>query len=296
MKETYNALGALEAPPLENPPFPSDLLKGKVAFVTGGGSGMGFGMARAFAQAGADVAIVGRSIDRLENALGQLQHLGIRAHGVACDVRRPDAVRSAFEQVEERLGSVDILANNAGGNFPALAEQMSANAWRAITQIAVDGTFLCSTEFARRRKSVGQPGAIVNNSAQYVWSGFPGDAHSATAKAAIVHMTKAMAVDWKSDGIRVNCVAAGFFPHEDAVVETLDERALERMGSMFPIGRPGAIHEWGWLATFLVSPLAAGITGETALIDGGDRLRRALMHSSFVAPRERTNPWGELPE
>lgn len=296
MKEIRNALGALQAPPLERPPFPADMLKGKVAFVTGGGSGMGFGMARAFAQAGADVAIVGRSIDRLEKALGQLQGFGIRAHGVACDVRKPDAVQSAFDQVEERLGSVGILANNAGGNFPALAEQMSANAWRAITQIAIDGTFLCSTEFARRCKSLGLPGSIVNNSAQYIWSGLPGDAHSATAKAAIAHMTKAMASDWKGDGIRVNCVAAGFFPHPDAVVETLDEQALERMSSMFPVGRTGELHEWGWLATFLVSPLAAGITGQTALIDGGDRLRRALMHPAFVAPRDRANPWGELPQ
>jgi NAD(P)-dependent dehydrogenase (short-subunit alcohol dehydrogenase family) len=296
MSEIRSALGAVESPPFSAPPFPQGLLTGQVGFVTGGGSGMGLGMARAFAQAGADVAIIGRSIDRLKKAISDLQAFGVRAHAVACDVRKPDAVKDAFDEVEQVLGPVSILANNAGGNFPVLAEQMSPNAWRAILQIAVDGTFLCSTEFARRRKSTMQPGAIVNNSAQYIWTGFPGDAHSATAKAAIAHMTLAMARDWKADRIRVNCVAAGFFPHPDAVVGALDEDTLTRMGSMFPIGRPGDLREWGWLATLLVSPLTEGMTGQTALIDGGDRLRRELMSPAFVAPRERNNPWGELPQ
>jgi NAD(P)-dependent dehydrogenase (short-subunit alcohol dehydrogenase family) len=271
------------------------MLAGQVAFVTGGGSGMGFGMARAFAQAGARVAIAGRTLDRLEGALPRLEAMGVKAMAVPCDVRNPQAVEHAFEQVEQTLGPVSILANNAGGNFPVLAEKMSPNAWRAINQIAIDGTFLCSREFARRCLARGAKGAIVNNSAQYVWSGFPGDAHSASAKAAIVHMTQAMARDWKAGGIRVNCVAAGFFPHPDAVGGMLEAEDLTRMGSMFPIGRTGDLREWGWLATLLVSPLGAGMTGETVLIDGGDRLRRSLMSPAFVAPRQRVSIWGELP-
>jgi NAD(P)-dependent dehydrogenase (short-subunit alcohol dehydrogenase family) len=189
---------------------------------------------------------------------------------------------------------VTILANNAGANFPVLAEAMSPNAWRAVIRIAVDGTFLCSTEFARRCMARGSRGAIINNSAQYIWTGFPGDAHSATAKAAIVHMTKVMARDWKGQGIRVNCIAAGFFPHPDAVGGSEDDSA--RMGKMFPIGRVGDTREWGWLAALCVSPLSAAMTGETLMIDGGDRLRRGLMHPEFVAPRARENVWGEIPQ
>lgn len=291
-----NQYRAVAAPPLERPPFPRDMFAGQVAVITGGGSGMGFGMARAFAQAGADVAIFGRSIERLQGAIDKLTAFGVRAHPVACDVRSAEAVAAAFDEVEKTLGPVTILGNNAGGNFPVVAEKMSANAWRAIIQIAVDGTFLCSKELARRCIARGEQGAIVNNSAQYVWSGFPGDAHSATAKAAIVHMTTAMARDWKAHGVRVNCVAAGFFPHPDAVGGMPDESGLARMGSMFPIGRVGDLREWGWLATLMVSPLTQGITGETVVIDGGDRLRRQLMQPAFTVPRERESLWGELPQ
>lgn len=292
-KETSPSYRAIEAPPLAQPPFPSDLLKGQVALVTGGGSGMGFGMARAFAQAGADVVIVGRSIERLQGAVERLEAFGNRVATVACDVRKAESVVAAFDAAERLLGPITILANNAGANFPALAEQMSANAWRAVIRIAVDGTFLCSTEFARRCIARGDRGAIINNSAQYIWTGFPGDVHSATAKAAIVHMTKAQARDWKASGIRVNCIAAGFFPHPDVVGGT--EEDAVRMGKMFPIGRVGDIREWGWLAALSVSPLTAAMSGETLMIDGGDRLRRSLMHAEFVAPRDRENVWGEMP-
>jgi NAD(P)-dependent dehydrogenase (short-subunit alcohol dehydrogenase family) len=145
MTKTYSVLGALESPSLDSPPFPSNMLSGQVAFVTGGGSGMGFGMARAFAQSGARVAIVGRTHDRLQGAVPKLQAMGVEVIAVTCDVRDPAAVAQAFEQTEQALGPVTILANNAGGNFPVLAEKMSANAWRAINQIAIDGTFLCSS-------------------------------------------------------------------------------------------------------------------------------------------------------
>jgi NAD(P)-dependent dehydrogenase (short-subunit alcohol dehydrogenase family) len=171
---------------------------------------------------------------------------------------------------------------------------MSPGQWRSITRIAIDGTFLCSTEFARRRIKSGSGGAIVNNSAQYIWSGFPGDAHSAAAKAAIATMTAALACDWKPRGIRVNCVAAGFFPHAN-LVSGGDAARNARVGAMIPAGRVGRMHEFGQIATFLVSPLAAGITGETLVIDGGERLRRQLMQPLFVPPRERENIWGDPP-
>jgi NAD(P)-dependent dehydrogenase (short-subunit alcohol dehydrogenase family) len=283
----------VRAPDFERPPFAADLLAGEVALVTGGGSGMGLGMAVGLAQAGAAIAVLGRSPERAAAGVRRIEAIGGRAVAVSADVRDPDTVSHAFDMVEKSLGPVSILANNAGGNFPVLAEAMSANAWRAVTRIAIDGTFLCSTEFARRRIAGGRAGVIVNNSAQYVWSGFPGDAHSASAKAAIVTMTEAMARDWKSQGIRVNCIAAGFFPH-DGTPEGKDPEALARLAHMIPAGRVGEMREFGWLATFLCSVLAAGITGETLVIDGAERLRRTLLGPPFVPPRERVAIWGEL--
>jgi NAD(P)-dependent dehydrogenase (short-subunit alcohol dehydrogenase family) len=283
----------VEPPPFETPPFPPNLLAGRVAVVTGGGSGMGLGMATALAQAGAAIAIFGRTLERALQGAASIEANGGRAIAIVADVRDPAQVAAAFDRAETELGPIGILANNAGGNYPVLAEQMSANQWRSITRIAIDGTFLCSTEFARRRIAAAVSGAIVNNSAQYVWSGFPGDAHSAAAKAAIVTMTAALAQDWKPQGIRVNCVAAGFFPHARSSASDADQQV--RLGAMFPAGRVGRMREFGWVSTFLCSDLAAGITGEVLVIDGADRLRRELMSPVFVPPRERASIWGDVP-
>jgi NAD(P)-dependent dehydrogenase (short-subunit alcohol dehydrogenase family) len=286
-----------EPPPFASPPLPADMLAGQVALVSGGGSGMGLSMATALAQAGAAIVTMGRSIERAEEGAASIRALGGRALAVSADVRDPAQIAAAFDRAEAELGPVSILANNAGANFPVLAEAMSPNAWRAVTRIAIDGTFFCSTEFARRRIAAGKSGAIVNNSAQYVWTGFAGDAHSAAAKSAIVTMTAALARDWKAHAIRVNCVAAGFFPHASSISGEGPEAPdrIPRIGMMIPAGRTGRIYEFGWSAAFLCSPLAAGITGETLVIDGADRLRRILMQPDFVPPRERATIWGEVP-
>ena len=281
-----------EAPEFDTPPLPPGILAGQVALVTGAGSGMGLGMATALAQAGAAIAIFGRTAETAEKGAASLAALGGKVAVFVGDVRKSEDVAAAFAGAEQELGAVSILANNAGANYPVLAEKLSPGQWRSVTRIAIDGTFLCSTEFARRRIAAGEGGAIVNNSAQYIWSGFPGDAHSAAAKAAIATMTTAQAADWKQYGIRVNCVAAGFFPHERS---NTSEQDKDRTGLMFPIGRVGRMREFGWISAFLCSPLAAGITGETLMIDGGDNLRRQLMHPAFEPPRDRENPWGTLP-
>jgi NAD(P)-dependent dehydrogenase (short-subunit alcohol dehydrogenase family) len=284
----------VEAPSFEEPPFPPSLLHGEVAMVTGGGSGMGLSMALAMAQAGAAIAIFGRTEKTAESGAAQIRALGGQVIPLVGDVRNAEHILAAFDRAEAELGPVSILANNAGANYPILAERMSAGQWRSVTRIAIDGTFLCSTEFARRRIAAGLGGAIVNNSAQYVWTGFPGDVHSAAAKAAIVDMTSAQAGDWKQHGIRVNCIAAGFFPQ--TTTATLGEDYdPERWGTMVPAGRIGRPREFGWISTFLCSPLAAGISGETLIIDGGDRLRRELMSPPFIPPRERASIWGEMP-
>lgn len=283
----------IDAPPPERPPFPADMLAREVAVVTGGGSGMGLAMATELGRAGAKIAVFGRTAERAEEGAGKLRAMGIEAIAMGGDVRSPESIAATFDRAEAELGPITILANNAGGNYPVLAEQMSHGQWRSITRIAIDGTFLCSAEFARRRIAANRGGAIVNNSAQYIWTGFPGDAHSAAAKASIATMTGALARDWKPHGIRVNCVAAGFFPHEKIIEGKIEDRRAE-IGDMMPIGRAGRMHEFGQISTFLCSPLAAGITGETLVIDGADRLRRQLMNPTFVPPRERENIWGDV--
>jgi len=279
----------LEPPPFEEPPLPDDMLADDVALVTGGGSGMGLSMATGLAQAGARIALFGRTKNTIDKGVKALCALGADVIGIAGDVRDPDAICAAFGAAERAFGPVSILANNAGGNYPVLAEQMSPGQWRSITRIAIDGTFLCSTEFARRCSSASRGGAIVNNSAQYIDTGFPGDAHSAAAKAAVATMTKALAREWAAIAIRVNCIAAGFFPHERSGLDNPEK--LARDGQMIPAGRTGRIREFGWAAAFLCSPLAAGISGETLVMDGGDRLRRSLLNPAYVPPRERREPW-----
>lgn len=249
-------------------------------------------MAIAFAQGGAKVGVVGRSIERAAAGAAKISELGVQVHAASADVRHLDQVVHAFDAVERALGPVTLLANNAGANFPVLAENISANAWNAVTRIAIDGTFLCSAEFARRLISRGAAGAIVNNAAQYIWTGFPGDAHSAAAKTAQATMTKAMARDWAPHHIRVNAVAAGFFPHASSTRGDSSE-AIAPLQNMIPAGRTGRIREFGWLSAMLCTPLFHGLSGQVILQDGGESLRRSLMMPDYVPPRERDDgPWG----
>ena len=140
----------IEPPAFETPPYPPDVFVGRVVLVSGGGSGMGLAMAMAFAQGGASVAVMGRSIERAEGGAQKIAALGGKVHALSCEVRRPEQVAAAFDEAERVLGPVSLLANNAGANFPVLAEAISENAWNAVTRIAIDGTFLCSTELVRR--------------------------------------------------------------------------------------------------------------------------------------------------
>lgn len=281
-----------EPPTFENPPYPPDIFAGRTVLVSGGGSGMGLAMAKAFAQGGAKVAVMGRNLDRAQAGAAEIVALGTAVHAISADVRDPAAIVAAFDAAEAALGPVTLLANNAGANFPVLAENISVNAWNAVTRIAIDGTFLCSTEMVRRCIARGEGGAIINNSAQYIWTGFPGDAHSAAAKTAQATMTKAMAREWKALGIRVNAVAAGFFPHASSTNGDAPE-VIAPLQNMIPAGRTGRIREFGWLSAMTCTPLFGGMTGQVIVQDGGESLRRSLMMPDFIPPRERAGgPWG----
>ncbi len=272
--------------PLGTPIFASTVLAGSVAFVTGGGTGLGKAMATELARSGASIAIASRKPEHLAAGVAAIEAVGAKAIAVAVDVRDPEAIAAAFDEVEQRLGAVDILINNAAGNFPQPAEDMSPGGWRAVTDIVLDGTFFCSTEFARRRIAIGGGGCILNIAATYSWTGGPGTAHSAAAKAGVVNLTQSLAVEWAPHGIRVNGLAPGLFPHEDMPAHMQhDKLAADARDRTVPAGRVGRLHELGWAATFMCSPFASYISGHTLVCDGANWLRRSLRMPEFVDVR-----------
>jgi NAD(P)-dependent dehydrogenase (short-subunit alcohol dehydrogenase family) len=282
-------MGLPEPPPLGAAALPSDTFVGQVAIVTGGGTGLGKAIALEFGRLGAAVAVLSRGAEHRAAGVAALAALGARALDVACDVREPAAVAAAFDRIESELGPASVLVNNAAGNFPVPAEDLSPNGWRAVTSIVLDGTFFCSREFGRRAIAAGRPGAIVNIGASYAWTGGPGFAHSAAAKAAVKNLTETLAVEWAPYGIRVNYLVPGLVPHADEarhIVEGVPERG-QREDRRAPAGRVGQPRELGWAATFLASPYASYISGCTLAVDGANWQRRAMLQPEFTPIREQ---------
>ena len=276
-------------PPLGTSMLAPDALAGQVAVVTGGGTGLGRAIAVELARAGASIGIVSRDEAHRRRGVEAVEEVGGKAAHAACDVREADQVEAAFDQIESDLGGVGILINNAAANFPVLASSMSPNAWRAVSRIVVDGTFLCSQQLHRRAVRDGRPGSIVNIVATQAFTGGPGMAHAAAGKAAVVNMTKSLAVEWAPDGVRINAIAPGLFPHEEM---RTDLQALRTEGAdvdarRSPAGRLGERREIGWAAAWLVSPFASFITGHTLVVDGGNWLRRDFVMPPFTPIAEQ---------
>jgi len=258
--------------------------------VTGGGTGLGKAIALEFARLGAKLAIVSRREDHRTAGVAAVEALGAKAIGVACDIRDAAQVAAAFDTVTAQLGAPGVLVNNAAGNFPVPAEDLSPNGWRTVVDIVLNGTFYCSREFGRRHIAAGTPAAIVNVGASYAWTGGPGFVHSAAAKAGVKNLTETLAVEWAPYGIRVNGLVPGLFPHEDETanirgVPGRGDRASEEASS--PAGRTGRVRELGWAATYLASPYAAYVTGHTLVVDGANWQRRALRQPDFVPIRQQ---------
>ena len=249
-------------------------LEGRVALVTGGGSGLGRAMALELGRLGAKVAVLGRRRHVLEETVARL------ADGIAvpADVREPNAVAEAFDLAEAELGPITTLVNNAAGNFHVRAEELSPNGWRAVAGIVLDGTFYCSRELARRVIERGGDNAqIVNIVASYAWTGGPGTAHSAAAKAGVVNLTRTLAVEWARHGIRVNAISPG--PVDTA--ETRErlwptEEMRERIVARIPLARFGTETDVANACAYLVSDYSSYVTGDVLTVDGGAWLEQGM--------------------
>jgi NAD(P)-dependent dehydrogenase (short-subunit alcohol dehydrogenase family) len=280
--------GLPEPPEEGTSALPDGTFDGRIVLVTGGGTGLGKAVAVEFARLGASVAIASRSSDHRDQGREAIEATGATSISVELDVRDPDQVAAAFDAVEQGLGLPDVLVNNAAGNFPVPAEDLSPNGWRAVVGIVLDGTFFCSREFGRRHLAAGTPGSIVNVGASFAWTGGPGFVHSASAKAGVKAMTETLAVEWAPYGIRVNCLVPGLMPHRDEPdhIRNVPGRG-ERDAHSVPALRVGHPRELGWAATFLASPYASYITGETLVVDGANWQRRTLMMPEFTPLRDQ---------
>jgi NAD(P)-dependent dehydrogenase (short-subunit alcohol dehydrogenase family) len=281
-------MGVPEPPPVGASALPPGTFEGSVVVVTGGGTGLGKGIAVEFARLGATVAIWSRDAEHRKAGVTAVEETGARALEVTVDIREPESIAAAFDAIEEQAALPDVLVNNAAANFPVPAEDMSPNAWRTVVDITLNGTFFCSREFGRRHLAFGTPGSIVNVGASYAWTGGPGFAHSAAAKAGVKNLTESLAVEWGPYGITVNCLVPGLFPHEDMTADirsSLDRS--DNLGARQPVGRVGERRELGWAATFLASPYARFVSGETLVVDGANWQRRSMTNPEVVPIREQ---------
>ncbi len=258
--------------------FQHDLLAGKVIVITGGGTGLGRAIGERYLELGAKLAITSRREDVLREAAAQMSAAGGEVFYVPCDVRDPNQVSAMVDAVMERYGKIDVLVNNAAGNFVSPTEKLSTRAFDAVIGIVLHGTVHCTLEVGKRWIAAGVGGAMLNIVATYASSG-AGSGYvvpSAVAKSGVLALTRSLAVEWAKYGIRQVAIAPGLFPTEGAwsrLVPTaeLAERIVERV----PLRRVGEKRELCNLAAYLISDEAAYINGEVVVIDGGEWLRGA---------------------
>jgi peroxisomal 2,4-dienoyl-CoA reductase len=266
--------------------FTDGLLKGRVAFVTGGGTGITGGVARALAEAGANVALVSRSIDHLEPAAKVINeaHAAVgsptmregseaanrnigEALAAAADVRNPEEVQKAVAATVERFGKIDIVVNGAAGNFLCPAEELSPNGFGSVVDIDLKGTFnVCRAAFPQLKEHRGQ---ILNISATLHYGGTPLQLHVSAAKAGVDALTRNLAVEWGRYGIRVNAIAPGPIGDTEGMKRLVPEPIKEQLKKRIPLGRFGSIRDIEEAALFLCSDAASYINGAVLTVDGG---------------------------
>ena len=255
--------------------FTRELLKGRVALITGGGTGICRGIALAFARHGCDVAITSRKAEHLEPTAQELRAVGVRAVAAAADVRDPAAVDGAVASVITALGRLDILVNGAAGNFICLAENLSPNGFGTVVDIDLKGTFNVSRAALPHLKAQG--GSVLNISATLPYLGTMGQSHAAAAKAGVDSLTRTLAVEWGPYGIRVNGVAPGPIEGTEGVRRLTSDASRQSAERHCPLGRLGTTDDIANAALYLCSEAAAFVNGVTLVVDGGLWLRSARL-------------------
>jgi len=247
--------------------FVDGVLRDHVAFLTGGGTGITGGIARAMAEAGASVALVSRRMEHLEPAAAAINENGGKAIAVAADVRNPEEVERAVAATVEHFGKLDIVVNGAAGNFLCKPEELSPNGFGSVVDIDLKGTFnVCRAAFEQLKEHRGQ---ILNISATLHYLGTPMQLHVSAAKAGVDALTRNLAVDWGRFGIRVNAIAPGPIEDTEGMTRLVPEPVKDRLQKKIPLGRFGKIKDIEHAAVFLCSDAASFINGLVVVVDGG---------------------------
>lgn len=238
--------------------------------ITGGGSGIGLAIAQALAGAGARLVLVSRKLERLEGAAQTLRSDGAKVLTVAADVREPEAVQAAVSAAVQHFGGLDIMIANAAGNFVAPFADMSFNAWRTVIDIDLHGTFHCAKAAYPHLKASPQGGRFIAISTLRALEGWPGCAHAAAAKAAVMSLMRTLAVEWGPDGILCNTIAPGPIGGTEGVrrlYEDTGQTGAQTAG--VPLGRFGRGEDVAQAALYLCSDAASFVTGTDLVVDGG---------------------------
>jgi peroxisomal 2,4-dienoyl-CoA reductase len=250
--------------------FADNVLQGKVAFVTGGGTGITGGVARALAEYGASTILVSRKMENLEPAVKIIENAGGKAFAVTCDVRKPEEIEAAIKAGVEKFGRLDIVVNGAAGNFLCGAGELSPNGFGTVLDIDTKGTFnVCRAAFEELKKS---RGSILNISATLHYLGTPMQIHVSAAKAGVDAITRNLAVEWGRFGIRTNGIAPGPIADTEGMKRLVPEPIKEKLAKKIPLQRFGLIKDVEHSAVFLCSDAASYINGATLVVDGGQWL------------------------
>jgi NAD(P)-dependent dehydrogenase (short-subunit alcohol dehydrogenase family) len=271
--------------------LPPGTFRDRTVLVTGGGTGLGRSMGQYLLALGANLAICGRRQDVVEQAAGEMSKAtGGQVLALKCDVRQPEEVEGMLATVVKKFGTIDGLLNNAAGNFICPTERLSYNAFNSVVDIVLKGTYNCTLAVGKRWIEEGTPGAILNISTTYAWTGSGYVVPSAVAKAGALIMVRSLASEWGKYGIRLNAIAPGSFPTEGAWSRLRPKDLGEEsdLVERIPLGRVGQHQELANLAAYLLSDFASYITGACITIDGGSWLQGAGMfnHLESVTPEQ----------
>ncbi len=256
--------------------LPAATLKGQTAVITGGGSGIGLGIARELGLLGAQLVLAGRKVEKLKSAQEMLAGEGIEGIVVPTDIRDPAQVDILMGEAVSQTGRLDMLVNSAAGNFIVDSDQLSVNGWNAVVNTVLNGTFYCTRAAGLKMIELGHGGRILSIVASYAWTGGPKTVHSVAAKAGVIAMTKTLGVEWAHHGIRVNALCPGPTDTEGARPLWADPAEETRLKAKIPNGRFGTVQEMGRAASYLLSPYADFVNGEVLVIDGGEWLGKGL--------------------